>query len=150
MRRVVLLLGAAIVATIAAGCAESGVGDPCVPVHPPYTGGANEHPCPAGGPDAGCFVGGEVYIETRSLQCRTRVCMVYHWDEFAAPEERNQRVYCTCRCGGTDVADRSQFCTCPSGFVCATAFVAGEPGIRGSYCVRADTPGLVVDGGTQR
>ena len=137
MRRAIPLLAIAALAALVAGCAESGVGDPCVPVHPPYTGGATEHVCPAGGPDAGCFVGGEVYIETRSLQCRTRVCMVYHWDEFAAPEQRNLRQFCTCRCGGE--GDPTSFCRCPTGFSCTTAFVAGEPGIRGAYCVRRET-----------
>jgi hypothetical protein len=140
MRRVVSLIAVALLAVLGVGCAETGVGDPCVPVHPAFTGNPGEHACAAGGPDAGCFVGGEVYIETRSLQCRTRVCMVYHWDEFNAMEERNLRVYCTCRCGGE--GDPSTFCSCPSGFVCATAFVAGEPGIRGNYCVRSDTPGI--------
>ena len=42
-------------------CTGSPVGDPCIP-----------ESIPAGGFDAQ-----EVYLETSSVQCRTRVCMVY-------------------------------------------------------------------------
>ncbi len=139
----VLLLGTIALAALLSGCPATGVGDPCVPQHPVFTGAPGEHVCPAGGPDSACFVGTEVYIETRSLQCRTRVCMVYHWDEFTNMDERNRRVYCTCRCGGP--GDPSQLCQCPDQYVCNTVFVAGEPGIQGAYCIRSDTAG---DGGT--
>jgi hypothetical protein len=44
------------------GCAPVGQGDPCVPESIPANG----------------FVTDEVYVETSSVQCRTRVCMVYH------------------------------------------------------------------------
>lgn len=44
------------------GCAPVGQGDPCTPEAIPGNG----------------FVANEVYVETSSVQCRTRVCMVYH------------------------------------------------------------------------
>src|SRR5688572_13208614 len=43
-------------------CEAPGVGDPCEPEEVPENG----------------FQETEVYLETRSLQCRTRVCMVNH------------------------------------------------------------------------
>jgi hypothetical protein len=49
-------------AAAATGCAPVGQGDPCTPEAIPGNG----------------FVANEVYVETSSVQCRTRVCMVYH------------------------------------------------------------------------
>lgn len=46
------------------GCAASGVGDPCTPEAVPRCG----------------FAATEVYVETSSVQCRTRVCVVYRLD----------------------------------------------------------------------
>ena len=46
----------------AGGCAPVGQGDPCTPEAIPSNG----------------FIADEVYVETSSVQCRTRVCMVYH------------------------------------------------------------------------
>jgi hypothetical protein len=129
--RVTHLLYACALAVLAAGCGSQGVGDPCNPQHPALEDGGRE--CPLA-PGASCFLGGEIYIETRSLQCRTRVCMVYKWEEASFPTERSLRTFCSCRCGGE--GDPASFCSCPEGFSCTTAFVAGDPGIRGSYCVR--------------
>lgn len=141
MTRAILPLLLFVLAALSTGCGSTGVGDPCNPQHPPYTGGAS---C---APDSGCFVGTEIYIETRSLQCRTRVCMVYQWNEEIMSSERSKRVFCTCRCGGVDQS-AGNFCTCdPEHFTCTTAFLAGEPGIRGSYCVRNEIPGIQRDGG---
>jgi hypothetical protein len=142
--RVSHLLVAFAFGVLAAGCGSQGVGDPCNPRHPMLSGQPNEEHCAAGGPDAACFVGGEIYIETRSLQCRTRVCMVYKWDEANRPDQRPARVFCTCKCGGTGEA--SSLCDCPEDFSCTTAFVTGDPGIQGSYCVRNEAIG---DAGAQ-
>lgn len=57
---VVVLLGIGLGVTVA--CAPQGQGDPCTPEAVPGNG----------------FVAEEVYVETSSVQCRTRVCMVYH------------------------------------------------------------------------
>jgi hypothetical protein len=95
MSRVILPVVLFVLGVLTVGCGSSGVGEPCEPARPPLSAG--QLSC---GPDAGCFNGGEIYIETRSLQCRTRVCMVYKWDEVNAPLERSSRIFCTCRCGG--------------------------------------------------
>src|SRR4051812_7110989 len=44
------------------GCSTPGVGDPCLPEQTPATG----------------FQDSESYIESSSVQCETRVCIVYH------------------------------------------------------------------------
>lgn len=145
MRRVLLPLLVVALSMLALSCGESGVGDPCNPQHPPLPDGGAQ--CPNAPPGSDCFLGTELYLETRSLQCRTRVCMVYHWSEREqVPGEQARRVFCTCRCGGE--GDPTAFCTCPSGFRCTVAFVAGEPGIRGSYCVRCEAlPAGMCDAG---
>ncbi len=57
-----LLCGLLLVASWASACAPSGVGAPCVP-EAIGAEGFNER---------------EVTIETGSVQCRTRICMVFH------------------------------------------------------------------------
>jgi hypothetical protein len=114
-----------------AGCsvsvANQGVGDPCAPAQPAASPGG-----PTCG-DAGCFISSEVYLETASLQCRTHVCVAYHWDQ-ATGASQNEHAFCTCRCGGS--AGESQ-CACPDGFECTTLFAgAGNPEVQGAYCIR--------------
>jgi hypothetical protein len=123
--RVLVWLVAMSVVGVTACFGERGVGDPCLPARPP--------PPPSCG-DGGCFQGSEIYVETRSVQCRTHVCIVNHWDEEAAPEQRDEYSYCTCRCGGPGAAD--ELCACPEGFDCMTVFITGEIGLQGAYCVR--------------
>lgn len=119
----------------AAGCDAPAVGDPCEPEQ-----------IPAGG-----FDGNEAYLETSSVQCRTRVCMVYKLD--GTPRAGcnpavdptcitdqgliENKVYCTCRCD-TPEGVSGRTCNCPSGFVCCNVLDLGGEGIRGSYCVRED------------
>jgi len=121
------------------GCEAPGVGDPCVPEAIPEGGGFNEL---------------EVYLETSSVQCRTRVCMVYQFqgdpsESFEDCEARggtncaenrpqeviDESVFCTCRCATT--TEGASTCECPEGFSC-TPILDEEagPGIAGSYCVR--------------
>ena len=133
--RAMALFVSVAVAALAAGCGTSPVGQPCLPAPPPLTGDPMEPMCNGGG----CFAGSEVYIETRSLQCATRVCLVYKWNQRSEPERRPERVFCTCRCDGE--GDRTSFCTCPEEFTCTSVFVAGNPGIRGSYCIRSTIVG---------
>jgi hypothetical protein len=59
-KRLVLLASALFVALLA-GCSTPAVGAPCLPEQVPQTG----------------FDDREAYIETSSVQCQTRVCMVY-------------------------------------------------------------------------
>jgi hypothetical protein len=125
MKRPWLALVAIVLGLTGVACADTGVGDPCSPARPPPTPPANTT-CR---PGQGCFVDQEIYLETRSLQCRTRVCMVWRWDEARRPEQESQRVFCTVK--------SNQDAECPTEFSCVTAIVAGDPGIRGKYCVRS-------------
>jgi hypothetical protein len=118
MKKPALALIAMVMGLTGMACADTGIGDPCSPARPP----------PIMGADSGYFVEQEIYLETRSLQCRTRVCVVWHWDEANKPEQESARVFCTAKC--------NQDSECPTGFRCVTAFVAGDPGIRGKYCIR--------------
>ncbi len=117
------------------GCQAKGVGDPCMPEQVPEGG----------------FVSTETYLETSSVQCRTRVCMVYQLSGDPRPEctpssqtscatedEVGARVYCTCRCDAPDDPNAS-VCKCPSGYSCQNVLDLGGPGVRGSYCVLSST-----------
>ena len=61
-RCTVLLVAVALLSLAAVGCAPVGLGDPCTP-----------EAIPSGG-----FSPREVYVESGSVQCRTRTCMVFH------------------------------------------------------------------------
>lgn len=136
------------VGLLVGGCPSTGVGDPCVPESVPTNG----------------FQPGEAYLETSSVQCRTRVCMVYQFGASVAldpresqeeclasgrspaecaglqPEEKiDERVYCTCRCSSQGDSN-TPTCSCPSGFTCQDDLLTlGGDGIRGGYCVRNET-----------
>lgn len=125
------VLAIAIAALTAAGCTVEAVGDPCVPENVPPGG----------------FLMGEAYLETSSVQCRTRVCIVNDLqgdptrlcenDPTAGCVTQDQvdnSVYCTCRCDGP--AGSADFCTCPDGFACTQVLSSGGVGIVGSYCVK--------------
>lgn len=137
-----LLLGTLFLMFALMGCEAPGVGDPCVPEAIPEGGGFNAL---------------EVYLETSSVQCRTRVCMVYEFagdpsesfedcdarggaDCAAKPlqDSIDERVFCTCRCDTT--TQGASTCECPSGFSCQPILdEEAGPGIAGSYCVRTTT-----------
>jgi hypothetical protein len=138
-------LGVMIAGALSFGCSASYVGDPCIPDNVPE-GGFNE---------------ADVYVETSSVQCRTRVCLVYEFEgdptnvredcETGAPDcateaAVDQGIYCSCRCAvPDDVTVNLPLCECPSGFSCeeiVTVQSAG-PGVRGSYCVK-DPPAPVT------
>ena len=118
-------------------CTGSPVGDPCVPESIPQGG----------------FDSQEVYLETSSVQCRTRVCMVYRLEgnpELVCEDcdgcpgclpraTVNAQVLCTCRCDAN--GDPSiPLCDCGDGFRCLgedeRGFVnSGGDGVQGGYCV---------------
>jgi len=96
----------------ATACDPAGVGDPCTPEVRPPAGQA--------------WAYGEVSVETRSLQCRTRTCMVYHFfpagrepgepdwrvcpnpEPLSSPPERvGERIPCAPKCGepGEELCD---------------------------------------------
>ena len=143
LRRLIATIGVSILASIV-GCGDPGVGDPCAPTRP------GSQPCnPMATPPVttGCFQGTEIYLETQSLQCRSRICLVYRYAEQSdnLGRERPRRVYCTCRCGVpaslASSTDQSVLCTCPEGFICKTDLAGPQynPGVQGSYCIRQGT-----------
>lgn len=133
----------------ALGCATPAVGDPCLPEQVPETG----------------FDDREAYIESSSVQCETRVCIVFRLKgdprpgcverpaaaacdpatdpdcetgvTCADPSEIERRIYCTCRCNSGDTGFAE--CECPDGFSCVDVLEQGGPGVRGGYCVRNGT-----------
>lgn len=132
------------------GCEAPGVGDPCDPENVPPGG----------------FQASEKYVETSSVQCRSRVCLVYGLagdtnkiqgtascpageagcvDDSAAcddgttvPENcKTGRVYCTCRCDAP-AGSSTETCECPDNYSCEpiVTSAAAGAGVRGSYCVK--------------
>ena len=131
------------------GCSTPAVGAPCLPEQVPQTG----------------FDDKETYIESSSVQCETRVCIVYRLDgdprpgcvakpadmncdptktpdcdpglKCADPEKIEEHIYCSCRCNSADTGFAE--CECPDGFSCVDVLEQGGPGVRGGYCVRNGT-----------
>jgi hypothetical protein len=133
----------AVAALGAIGCADEGVGDPCVP---------ETVPCNAEGKECG-YKSTEAYIEATSVQCRSRLCIVYKLDNnFGGTAPSDPRSPCTGKASDSDscVDDeslaRSVYCTirctsaddCPGEFTCEPVLALGGPGIRGSYCVKRE------------
>jgi hypothetical protein len=144
--RSLLLVSLSLAAFATGGCATPAVGDPCLPEQVPEDG----------------FVDSEAYVESSSVQCETRVCIVYHLDgdprqdcptrgngcvpsptnpcdgddvvTCASASDVEERVYCTCRCDSGDTGFAE--CECPDGFSCVDVLEQGGPGVRGGYCVR--------------
>lgn len=142
MKRLFALMGFASLTAL--GCGDVGVGDPCAPQRP---GLQPCNPAVDAGAASGCFQGTEIYIETQSLQCRSRICLVYRYAEASDVRgtERVRRVYCTCRCGVPQSlqasTDTSVLCQCPDGFTCKTDLAGPQynPGVQGAYCIRTGT-----------
>lgn len=129
-------------------CTTSGVGDPC-----------NPEQVPEGG-----FAETEIFLETSSVQCRSRVCLVNRFpggdpnaytdtdtlgnDCIDADDPGTclngvveDRVHCSCRCAAPAGAN-TPTCACPNGFTCLeNAVTTGGIGIEGGYCVRDDALG---------
>jgi len=134
--------------SLLSACEAPGVGDPCVPGEIPDDG----------------FDGAEAYVQPRSAECRTGVCLVYQLSgiPFGAPgcetlddvaanpacasrDETDARVYCTCRCDAPPGTTTS-LCDCPggdgpddpAGFSCVEVVDApgAGAGVAGDYCVR--------------
>jgi hypothetical protein len=136
------------IAVMASGlwaCANEGVGDPCIP---------ESIPCDEENRQDCGFRDNESYIESSSVQCRSRLCIVHRLEgqqsDLADPrrlcekdpkhpncvteQQLDQSVYCTCRCDGPKTS--VEFCECPSGYACEEVLTLGGDGIKGSYCVR--------------
>ena len=96
----VRILLAVALGAVMLGCPSTpGVGDPCDPEQVPEAPG---------------FDPSETYLETNSVQCRTRVCMVRNFDGI--PQGDEDEIYCTCRCFAEDA--NTPTCGCPNGFTC--------------------------------
>jgi hypothetical protein len=135
-----ILMGLAVIA-----CGDEGVGDPCSPETVPTKNGTSG------------FEATESYIESNSVQCRSRLCIVHRLDNGTGgpadpryscsdprysnltncvrPDQLDKSVHCTCKCGGPKTVDH---CKCPSGFVCREILTLGGDGIRGDYCVKPE------------
>jgi hypothetical protein len=135
------LVGALLVGTLISGCPATGVGDPCVPEAVPLLG----------------FTARESYVETSSVQCRTRVCLVYRLQghperlvgtpscptsdptlsaTFVDQQTRDDRVFCSCRCSAAGIDSNLPLCDCNEGFHCVDLLTQGGAGVRGGYCIR--------------
>lgn len=129
VRVALLVAGVMLMGGAAIGCTGSPIGDPCVPESIPM-GGYDDR---------------EIYIETSSVQCRTRTCMVYKLlgqpsmdctGAASDPPECHQ-VFCSCRCSTTSGAQaNTPLCACGEGFTCVDDVVTtGGEGVQGGYCV---------------
>jgi len=104
-----LVIGVVILASVS-GCPQVPVGDPCVPE------------------TAASFDPKQVSVETRSLQCRTRVCLVYY----------DNKTFCSCRCARPKgISGGATPCACPPDSSCEELITTtkARDNIRGSYCV---------------
>lgn len=136
-----VIVAACVLSMLSVGCEARGVGDPCVPEAIPQNG----------------FTNTESYVETSSVQCRTRVCLVYrltgHPDRIVgtpscpsgpgsttcvSQEDRDERVFCSCRCSSGGGDSTLPLCTCPEAFHCVDLLTQGGDAVRGGYCVPED------------
>jgi len=150
--RIAFALGLYALSFGAVGCTDEGVGDPCVP---------EAIPCQADGTGCGYKLT-ESYLEASSVQCRSRLCLVYKLDNdtggtlvsdprnlcegknpvdgCVTNEALSNSVYCTCRCGSGGAKTKQELCDCTDGFECRQVLTLGGDGIVGDYCVRKGAP----------
>lgn len=138
-----VVLASVLLSSLLFGCSTPAVGAPCLPEQVPEDG----------------FADSEAYVESSSVQCETRVCLVWRLrgdpregcqpiedtdndptttgKYCATPDEVRDHVYCTCRCDSDDTGFAE--CECPDGFTCTDVLNQGGPGVRGGYCVKNGT-----------
>lgn len=106
--------------------------------------------CEVGSVPFGGFDAREIYLEYAGPACGDDMCMVYMLDgdprsscipaDCADPAEIDARVFCTCRCSGTDPG--AEYCDCPADMTCVPNIVStGGADLRGGYCVRSTIAG---------
>lgn len=94
------------------------------------------------------FQSGTTYVDVRSEQCETGVCLI---DASSAPLrvcveapavcpppvlDLSEVSYCSCRCDAKGDTSRAP-CACPAGFTCADVLSETAPaGLAGGYCMR--------------
>ena len=147
-----LLLMLAVGSICSCGKSE-GIGDPCIPEDEAKQ-------------DFSGYAMNEVSVESRSVQCESRLCLVNHFQgrvgcpkgqtdgtgacETPSGEQvtvqvkawdmdrpATQTVYCSCRCDGPEPDAR--YCDCPSGFSCTKLLDdlgLGASELAGSYCIK--------------
>lgn len=133
-------------------CQVRGIGDPCTPEAIPTSG----------------FDPREVYVETSSVQCRTRTCMVFRLrgDPSCVNSADPSRDTCTtdparcdgncvdgdtdnpvppnslqrvfCSCRCSATDANTPLCACSDGYHCVDVLTAGGVGVQGGYCVPND------------
>jgi hypothetical protein len=136
MRRRWTSIGTGLLAACLLACSTPAVGAPCLPEQVPANG----------------FDPRESYIESSSVQCESRVCVVYKLagdprescnpaqnPNCADPAEVEESVYCTCRCDSFGQSDND--CDCPSGYRCTRLLTNGDLGVNGKYCIKSQTVG---------
>lgn len=139
-----LAAAAGVCVASAPACERGDVGDPCVPDRE------------SGDPSFTGFSADEVSVDSRSMECRTRTCLVNHFqgrvhDSDAAGVRPRcshrpvaDAVYCSCRCANVDgrTDDGSVYCRCPDGFTCTqlvSSIGARDEGVTGAYCIASGT-----------
>jgi hypothetical protein len=133
------------------GCESGGIGDPCTPEpeHSPTFAGFGET---------------EVYVESRSFQCETRLCLVNHFrGRVSCPYGQTEAAIATlppdhgerCRLPGTDGSDETEAVTVPVPAQLYFRTAAASPARTGQghvgdavycSCRCANANGLVDDG----
>lgn len=103
------------------------------------------HVTPSGG-----FRAGHDYVDVRSEQCSTGVCLVNALnapvaDTCTDPDDctpmLDDHVYCSCRCDPKGDTSRAR-CTCPAEYECQEVLSPAAPAeIAGGYCVRTTSRG---------
>jgi hypothetical protein len=127
MRRFLFVITAVTILAAGASCTPEGVGDPCEPESCPPKLDDLGNPIPG---ECG-WEASEVYLEHFSLQCRTRVCMVFR------AEEGLWEPYCTRRCGpGAAIKG------CGEKYTCMEVVTGTTPG-AGCYCVNEEQINLL-------
>lgn len=150
--RALVIAGVAL--SMLGACEARGIGDPCTPEAIPA-----DPDGPMGERTDG-FEASEIYVETSSVQCRTRTCMVFRLEgnpERVAGEDScppgasgcvnpdlpvtsvisAERVFCSCRCSASGDVN-TPLCECTDGFHCVDVLTAGGVGVAGGYCVPTD------------
>ncbi len=73
-----------------------------------------------------CVVGDGGRSDPTAPECEGAVC-------FVPIDRTGPGGFCSCECGGA--GDRSRFVTCQEHYQCTTEFIAGQPPVRGAFCL---------------
>jgi hypothetical protein len=89
------------------------------------------------------FSVGPMYVDTRTQQCTSGVCLVDTLLACKPPNDCSQGInfdaatYCSCRCDAK--GDSRDPCDCPDGFGCFDVLNGDVPdSLAGGYCVKVE------------